>query len=74
LPKALELSGLDSNALTIAEDLWPSIVRPLGYDAGIRTLNRTIEGITRKTAKLIVENKVQVVNITLANIKDYLPK
>ncbi len=74
LPKALELSGLDSNTITIAEDLWPSIVRPLGYDAGIRTLNRTIEGITRKVTKLIVENKGQTVNITSANIKNYLPK
>jgi len=74
LPKALKFAGLDENVVTIDEDLWPKIVRPLGYDAGIRTLNRTIEGITRKAAKLIVENKAQVINITAANIKDYLPK
>jgi ATP-dependent Lon protease len=74
LPKALKQSGLDSNVVTINEDLWPNIVRPLGYDAGIRTLNRTIEGIARKVAKLMVENKIQSMNITSANIKDYLPK
>ena len=74
LPKALKLAGLDSNTITIDEKLWPSIVRPLGYDAGIRTLNRNIEGVVRKVAKLIVENKVQIINLTSENIKNFLPK
>jgi len=46
----------------------------LGYDAGIRTLERTIEGIVRKVAKLIVEGKGQVYKITSQNIKDFLPQ
>jgi ATP-dependent Lon protease len=74
LPKALEISGLDKNIITIDDDIWPNIVRPLGYDAGIRTLNRNIEGIVRKTAKQIVEKKFQTIHLTQANIKEYLPK
>lgn len=74
LPKAIELAGLDANTITLDEEIWPNIVRPLGYDAGIRTLNRNIEGIVRKTAKLIVEKKAQTIHLTKENIKDYLPK
>ena len=64
LPKVLKESGVDDNALTIEEDAWALIVRPIGYDAGIRTLERTIEGMVRKIAKLIVEGKGQAYKIT----------
>jgi len=74
LPKALEIAGLDKHVITIDDGLWPNIVRPLGYDAGIRTLNRNIEGVVRKTAKMIVEKKIQTIHLTKDNIKDYLPK
>ncbi len=74
LPKILKESGVDERVLTIEEDVWSLIVRPLGYDAGIRTLERTIEGIVRKVAKLIVEGKGQVYKITPQNIKDFLPQ
>ena len=74
LPKVLKESGVDENALTIEEDAWALIVRPIGYDAGIRTLERTIEGIVRKVAKLIVEGKGQSYKITAQNIKEFLPQ
>jgi len=74
LPKVLKESGVDSNALTIEEDVWALIVRPIGYDAGIRTLQRTIEGIARKVAKMIVEGKGQSYKVTAQNIKEFLPQ
>ncbi len=73
LPQALAEAGLQPQQLQIEEGLWPQIVRPLGYDAGIRTLQRTIKGITRKTAKQIVEGSSQGVTINTTNIKEYLP-
>jgi len=73
-PKALQQAGLNSDVITIDPQLWPQIVRPLGYDAGIRTLNRTIEGITRRVAKIIVENKAKSIHLTPENIKEFLPK
>lgn len=73
-PQALKESGLDRNIITIDPQLWPQIVRPLGYDAGIRTLNRTIQGVTRRVAKMVVEKKVQSVHLTSENIKQFLPK
>ena len=74
LPKVLKESGVDGNALTIEEDAWALIVRPIGYDAGIRTLQRTIEGIARKVAKMIVEGKGQSYKVTAQNIKEFLPQ
>jgi len=57
----------------IDEDVWPKIVRPLGFDAGTRTLERTINGICRKVAKMIVEKKGQRFHITSGNVKEFIP-
>lgn len=73
LPKALEEAGLSTEHVMIAEDQWPQIVRPLGFDAGIRTLQRTIKGMVRKAARQIVEGSIQKVELNATNIKEYLP-
>ncbi|MFH0863493.1 MAG: AAA family ATPase [Candidatus Gottesmanbacteria bacterium] len=73
LPKIIKESGLNNEIIKIDEDVWPKIVRPLGFDAGVRTLERTINGICRKIAKLIVEGKGRQFNLTSDNIKDFLP-
>ena len=52
MPKAIAHSGLESDDLTVADSVWQQIVRPLGFDAGMRTLDRTIKGICSKVAKL----------------------
>jgi len=73
LPKMLEETGLTDVQLTIDEQVWPKIVRPLGYDAGIRTLERTINGICRKIARMVIEGKGKDYHITEANVKEFLP-
>jgi len=73
LPKVLQECGLTKDNLVIDEKLWPKIVRPLGYDAGIRTLERTIEGICRKIAMFVVSGKGQHFSLTEENIKQFLP-
>lgn len=73
LPRTIKEAGVPEGVLVIDESVWPQIVRPLGYDAGIRTLERTINGIVRKVAKQIVEGKGEKFNLTAANIKDFLP-
>ncbi len=74
LPKAMTKAGLKPGELIIDESCWPKIVRPLGYDAGVRTLKRTIEGVCRKVAKLIVEGKTTQVQIKPENVKQFLPQ
>lgn len=73
LPKALKEIGLAEGVVKIEDSLWPKIIRPLGYDAGVRTLERTIEGIGRKIAKMIVQGKGGSFHLTAKNIKSFLP-
>ncbi len=72
-PKVRENAGLTDEELLIDPNLWPGIVRPFGYDSGIRSLGRTLESICRKVAKEIVEGKSQSVTLTAENLKYYLP-
>lgn len=72
-PKIRKQTGLSENKLTIDDIVWPKVIRPLGFDSGIRSLERTIEGICRKVARLVVEGKVQTVQITNENVKEFLP-
>lgn len=74
LPREIREAGLPPDALAVAENVWTKIVRPLGYDSGIRTLERTINGVVRKTAKLIIEGKGTHYTLDETNIKDFLPK
>ena len=66
-------AGLSEQHLTIAEEAWPLIVRPLGFDSGIRTLERTINGIARKVARQVLEGEIEGLHIDNSNIKPYLP-
>lgn len=72
LPKVLTDSGLAEGMVVVDPTLWPQIVRPLGYDAGIRSLQRTIQQIVRKVAKQVVEGAVGPFNLTSATIEQYL--
>ncbi|MFC1622179.1 AAA family ATPase [Patescibacteria group bacterium] len=74
LPQIMEKSGLQKGDLTVEESLWPGVVRPFGYDSGIRSLGRTLESICRKVAKQIVEGEVKTVHLTKENLKYYLPQ
>ncbi len=73
LPQEIAKAGLPAGSLTIDETVWPKVVRPLGFDAGIRTLERTIQGIVRKVAMLIVQGKGSKFYLTQDNVKDFLP-
>jgi ATP-dependent Lon protease len=74
-PKIAHFSGLPPNSLKIDDSVWPIIIRPLGYDSGIRTLERTIEGICRKVARMVVEGKLPqggIITISPQNVKEFL--
>ncbi len=73
MPKVLKEVGLKPNQFIIREEMWQKMVRPLGFDAGIRTLQRTIQGAARKAARIIVEGKYDKVEIGPDNYKIFLP-
>ncbi|MFA6368764.1 MAG: AAA family ATPase [Candidatus Shapirobacteria bacterium] len=74
LPKALKATGLTVSDLQISPSLWAQIVRPLGFDAGVRTLQRNIEAMCRKVAKIILEGKSKQIVVDENNIKIFLPQ
>lgn len=74
LPKALENAGLTAANIQIDPNVWPNVVRPLGFDSGIRTLERTIRNMCGKVAKEIVEKGIASVSVTPENVKVYLPQ
>lgn len=74
MPKMYEEAGLKPEQMIIDDSLWVQFVRPLGYDAGIRTLQRTLQGAVRKAARVIVEQGQQQVVINQSNIKYFLPQ
>lgn len=73
LPSALKESGLTPQDIKISDDVWTNIVRPLGFDAGVRTLKRNIEGLCRKAATMILSGQKQVI-IDANNIKNFVPQ
>ena len=72
LPKAMDEAGLDREVLIIDDSIWPQIIRPLGFDAGIRSLQRTLQGICRKVARRMVEGGLSPFKITQENLGEYL--
>lgn len=74
LPKIIRQSGIPLESFVVEEEVWPLIVRPLGFDAGMRTLERTIQSIVRKSARLMVEGKEVSFRITAENVKDFIPR
>ncbi|QQG44587.1 MAG: AAA family ATPase [Candidatus Roizmanbacteria bacterium] len=72
LPKYLKDSGLTAENIVIDDTVWTKIARPLGFDAGIRTLERTIEGIVRKAAYKMVSGQGTKFVINEGNIKEFL--
>lgn len=72
LPRYLKESGLKPDAVKFDESIWPKITRPLGFDSGIRTLERTIDGIIRRAAYRIVSGEAQSFFINESNFKQFM--
>lgn len=73
LPKVMRESGLSDGAIQINPEVWLKIVRPLGFDGGIRTLERTVNNMVRKAAMEIVSGKSQKIVIDETNLQQFLP-
>jgi ATP-dependent Lon protease len=76
-PQVLTESGLTPNDLIVNDDTWEDIVRPLGYDSGIRSLKRVVQGMVRRAALLMLEGKIPQnagFRISRENVKSFLPQ
>jgi len=74
LPGLLKDAGLRPEQFVIHEEVWRVVTRPLGFDAGIRTLQRTLQGAVRKAARIIIERGYPEIVITMENKNIFLPQ
>lgn len=72
LPRALKEAGLPEEVVVIDAALWPQLVRPLGFDGGIRSLSRSIQSVVRKVARQVVEGHPGPFHLTAQNVNQYL--
>ncbi|MCD8485048.1 AAA family ATPase [Candidatus Woesebacteria bacterium] len=73
MPKMLAEAGMNKDTIVFSDDVWMNMVRPLGFDSGIRTLERTLKGVVAKSARLMLEQGLDKVVITEENVRYFLP-
>lgn len=74
LPKILDQCGLKTENLGFDEEVWPLIVRPFGFDAGMRQLERNLNQVVRKVAKKILIENATSYKVTTANFREFFPQ
>ncbi|MFE8696915.1 endopeptidase La [Cytobacillus sp. FJAT-53684] len=74
LQKQIKDHGLSKSQLQIREDGIQKIVRYYTREAGVRSLERQLATICRKTAKILVSGEKKKVVITEKNIEEFLGK
>ncbi len=72
LPKYIKIMGLDPTQLKMDDNIWPVLVRPLGFEPGIRSLERLIETIVRRTAFKLVSGQGSNFFINENNVKEFM--
>ncbi|PAE21745.1 endopeptidase La [Bacillus sp. 7504-2] len=74
LPKQIKEHGMTKSQLQIREDGIQKIVRYYTREAGVRSLERQLAAICRKTARIIVSNEKKRVVVTEKNVEEFLGK
>jgi len=72
LPRVLKETGLSDQHLQIEDSVWPLLIRPVGFDAGIRQLERNIYTLVRSVARKLVTGTPIPIIITKESVKDYV--
>jgi ATP-dependent Lon protease len=72
VPKQLEATGLTKDNLKITDEAMTHVIRHYTHEAGVRNLNREVANICRKVARKVVADKKFALEVTPANLNDYL--
>jgi ATP-dependent Lon protease len=72
IPKQMEAHGVKPEELAFTDDGLKAILRHYTREAGVRTLERELAKIARKTLRQILEGKTDKVELTAANVSDFL--
>lgn len=74
LPKQLEKNGLRPEQLRLSDRGLKLLIHSYTREAGVRTLERRLGELCRKSARKILENKQNTVRINEKNLEQYLGK
>ena len=72
LKKIKDNNALEEKEFDISDDVIRSIIRNYTREAGVRSLERELNSLGRKTVKEISQNKSDSLNVSSENISDYL--
>jgi len=72
LPKQLKDNGLKEDELSIGDEQILDVIRSYTKESGVRSLERELSKIARKSVKEIVSNKSTKIKLDQNNISDYL--
>jgi ATP-dependent Lon protease len=74
LTKQIKEHGLTKSQLQVRDEAFVDIVRYYTREAGVRSLERTLAALCRKTAKIIVSGDKKRVVITSSTLEEFLGK
>lgn len=72
IPKQMEAHGLKAEELTYAESGLRAILRHYTRESGVRTFERELAKVARKSLRQILEGKAERVELTDENIHEFL--
>lgn len=72
IPKQIKKHGLKKSSISINNSVVKEIIDGYTREAGVRTLEREIATICRRSAREILENDIDKVIITSKNLENYL--
>lgn len=72
LPRVLKNVGLNEKYIIVDDDVWPVLVRPVGFDAGLRQLERNIATMIRSATRRIVEGAQVPIVINAENVRQFV--
>ncbi len=72
VPKQIKEHGLNDQLVHMSENTIRRIIREYTRESGVRSLERNIASLCRKTAKQIVAGKAQKVKISTQNLESFL--
>jgi ATP-dependent Lon protease len=72
IPKQIDAHGLKAGELTFSDEGLRGMIRHYTREAGVRTLERELAKVARKSLRQILEGKAERIELTPDNLGDFL--
>ena len=72
LPKAIKEHALQPNEFSVSDDALMAVIQQYTREAGVRNFERELMKLARKAVTEIIKGKAKSVDVTAANINEYL--